>query len=590
MQNPISIIPITPPPPEQHRKREAFWAKEGEKRNRYHLPTELQSRSPIGYRTRVALTKEEADQISFLFSLEAPQSFVKSDPIFENELFDEASLGIVSSRQSTNFQGHRQYTFGPEKSKEIASILHQLDGREGPVLDHAAYTHIVLNRPYRTPFTLLLTFIGHKPLTSLATVPVRGWKKRYRFEDDIPTIGYLPHLHMGILADGLERAVVLASSGKRQANSFMGPFCSQNRIDTNRSLIQQLEKLIDLSPKEYNQGWRIRMVTQVGQLETPHPISTTLCRKVAANLLAFRSERIMPGVNAEKKAPEGYQKKQNMNVSDEFIFQAGRAAYNAFVRWTGCSRERSKDLLLLDRIDNMQEVGNQKLEKINRENNQITDYIIRDIPKWADIPTGKQLSKNAERGRKAFALTGQRIYIAGLDRAEVERENIDWFQAIQAVGAVSARSALYCELTGCVALPNTCDLLAGICIMAGPVNQNDIGKQFYDVPDLLKDAHPDKDPTSLLVWTLKAKTITDPLGNEEQLLNPKRKGALVDLRPGVDEICFVEQEGSIAPMRSGGSQERAFADLNNFATSVDGEDIPGNRGEKWPGGNPAIWT
>jgi hypothetical protein len=33
------------------------------------------------------------------------------------------------------------------------------------------------------------------------------------------------------------------------------------------------------------------------------------------------------------------------------------------------------------------------------------------------------------------------------------------------------------------------------------------------------------------VWTVKAKTVADPIGNEEQLMNPAQKGALVDLRP-----------------------------------------------------------
>ena len=460
--------------------------------------------------------------------------------------------------------------------------MRQLQGCEGPVLDGSAYTHIVLNRPYRTPFTLLLTFVGHKPISSLATVPLRSWKKRYEYIDDIPTIGYLPHLHLGILAEGIERAVVLASECKRQANIFMGPFCSQDRINVNRGIINKLEALVGLSAADRSLGWRVRMVAQVGQVEKPLSISPATCRKIAANALAFRSERVMPGFNAENKAPEGYQKKQDISFSEEFVFQAGRAAYNAFVRWTGVERERSKELLLFDRIDSLSEGGAQKLERISKELNTITDYIVRDIPTWADLPTGFALSKNAERGRKAFALTGQRIYIAGLDRKEVEVEGLDWFQTIQAVGAVTARAAFYSELAGCIKLPDTCDLLSGICLMAGPVNQNDIGKQFYGYPDLLKEAHPDRDPTSLIVWTLKGKTIADPLGNEEQLLNPERKGALVDLRPSPSEICFVEQKGALLPLRSEGNSERAYGDQLNFACSADGTEIPGNKGSASP--------
>jgi hypothetical protein len=121
--------------------------------------------------------------------------------------------------------------------------------------------------------------------------------------------------------------------------------------------------------------------------------------------------------------------------------------------------------------------------------------------------------------------------------------------------------------------------------MAGPVNQNDVGKQFYGVPDLLSTRYPVGDPTSLLVWTFKAKTVADPLGNEEQLLNKNRKGALVDLRPGPHEVIRVRQNGSLVPFRGGEtpSSERAFADQGNFVTAPNGSDIPGNPGKSWQG-------
>ena len=96
----------------------------------------------------------------------------------------------------------------------------------------------------------------------------------------------------------------------------------------------------------------------------------------------------------------------------------------------------------------------------------------------------------------------------------------------------------------------------------GPVNQNDIGKQFYGFKDLLCGAHPDKTPTSMIVWTLKAKTIADPLGNEEQLLNPRRKGALVDLRPAPHDVVSIHDGTRIRPFRKEQgrtSEERAFA-------------------------------
>ena len=122
--------------------------------------------------------------------------------------------------------------------------------------------------------------------------------------------------------------------------------------------------------------------------------------------------------------------------------------------------------------------------------------------------------------------------------------------------------------------------------MAGPVNQNDIGKEYYGRADLLANAHPDADPTSLLVWTLKAKTVADPVGNEEQLLNPARKGALVDLRAAPHELCVLETKpGDRVPLRCQDgqtNQERAYGDQDNFVRSSDGTDIPGNPGSPWP--------
>ena len=156
--------------------------------------------------------------------------------------------------------------------------------------------------------------------------------------------------------------------------------------------------------------------------------------------------------------------------------------------------------------------------------------------------------------------------------------------AVCAVGAASARSSLFVELMGTYNLPDDCDLLAGTCIMAGPVNQNDIGKQFYGYKDLLADNYGDLDPTSLLVWTLKAKTIADPTGNEEQLLNAARKGALVDLRAGPHEVVKISTKGNLEPMRSFEgklNQERAFFEQGNFVTDPSGKEIPGNRGKPW---------
>ena len=145
---------------------------------------------------------------------------------------------------------------------------------------------------------------------------------------------------------------------------------------------------------------------------------------------------------------------------------------------------------------------------------------------------------------------------------------------------------------GVVDLPDDCDLLAGICMMAGPVNQDDIGKTHYGMDDMLAETHPDRDPTALLVWTLKAKTVADPIGNEEQLLNVARKGALVDLRMGPHEAVSLRIGGAITPFRGARSEvsrERAYADRDNFVTDPEGREIPGNRGSVWPGRQEVVW-
>jgi hypothetical protein len=590
---PLELVLVEPPPVEQRACRNARFALPGERRTRYSLPTALESGSPVGYRTRVGLTADEGRAALRLLSLTAPTGFAAPEPVPESELFEEAALGVLTSRQSTNYRGHRQVSFGPEDSKGIAELLRGMSGidgpGEGPVLDNAAYTHVILSRPYRTPFTLLLTFVGHKPIRSLLSVPRRVFDKRLRGANDIPTIGYLQLLHLGILADTLERAVVIASQGRRRAQIVQAPFCGEHR-KRNAEVIARLGRMCKLGSEDRRDGWEVAMVVQVGaalpeervELDLPE-----LWRKLGANLLAFRSERIQPGVNFEDKSPPPFRERQAMDVSEEFTVQAGRAAYNAFARWTGFDRERAKELLLLDRIDVLTDGGKERLRKIREKLESITDRVVAEIPKWADLPLAKALSRNAERGRKAFALAGQRIYLAGLSRREVEAAGLDWDLAVRAVGAAACRGSLYAELMGVVELPEGCDLLAGVCMMAGPVNQDDIGKTHYGMPDLLTD-NPElakRDPTSLLVWTFKAKTVADPIGNEEQLLNAGRKGALVDLRGAPHELVAVAKDGHIEPMRSRAgkhNRERAYADVDNFVRDEQGIDIPGNRGEPWP--------
>ena len=260
------------------------------------------------------------------------------------------------------------------------------------------------------------------------------------------------------------------------------------------------------------------------------------------------------------------------------------------------SGNQPKILLLLERVDVLTPGGKERLRDIRREQNEITDRLIARMPLWADLPLGRLLSKNANRGRKAFALAGQRIYIGGLTRDHCQQAEIEWNHAITAFGASAARSALACELSGLIELPEDCDLLSGMCLMAGPVNQNDIGKQFFGYPDLLAKEWPDRNPTALLLWTLKAKTVADPIGNEEQLMSQERKGALVDLRCGPHEVIGLRRGNQIEPMRykdGKTNQERAFADQGNFVTTPSGaifQAIEGSPGPligraKWCGPN-----
>jgi hypothetical protein len=585
MQKPVDLVPIVPPPLDQRVGRDARFAAEGTRRDRYSLPEQLQSGNPIGYRTRPSLAEPEAEAAARLLSLEPPTGFVSGPAPTESELFHEAALGVLSSRQSTNYLGHRQATLGEADSAKLAGLLRQLNGHEGPVLDGAQYNHVAFTRPYRTPFTFLLTFIGHASFSSLLTVPLRAWNKRFHHADDIPTIGYLQHLHVGIWADASERAAVLASCGRRQANVLMRAFSGAAAQQRGAAVMREIEALAGLSAAEHAAGWRIAFVSQVGTTSEPFPVEADTCRRLGATLLSLRSERIQPGVNAEEKAPASYRSRQDMDVPDRLTEMAGRAAYNAFCRWTGVDRETAKRLLLLERVDVLTTGGKERLRGVRKDLEDITDRVVEGIPLWADLPTFRALRKNAMRGKKAFALAGQRIYVGGLSQPEIAAAGLDFTHAVRAFGAASARSALVCELSGCINIPEGCDLLAGICLMAGPVNQNDIGKQFYGYKDLLADAFAGREPTSLLVWTLKAKTVADPIGNEEQLLNASRKGALVDLRPAPHDVAWFQVGGKRKPMRQRDERknaERAFADVDNFVREAGGAEIEGNRGSSWP--------
>ncbi len=490
--------------------------------------------------------------------------------------------------------GHKEVCLGPHDLPQLEAVLSRLQHRDAEVLSGGSHAHVVFCRPYRTPFTGLLTFIGHRPIRSLATVAQRAFRKWQYHEDDIPTIGYLTELHVGILAHAMERASVIASAGSRRAQVHLRPF-SGAALAANEAELAPLYELCGVTAKERRQGWRVALVAQVGTVREDERVGMApeQARRIGAALLALRSERIQPGVNQEDKAPGPYQVRQDMDVPEELTVMCGRAGYNAMEHWTGLDRDRAKELLLLERVDVLSPGGKRRLREIRGQLGAITDRVVATLPKWADWPTGKQLSKNAARGKKAFSLAGQRIYLVGADRRDLERAGVDWTLAVRAIGAACARGALVAEIMGTTDIPEGCDLLAGICLMAGPVNQNDVGKQFYGYRDLLADAFPDNDPTSLLVWTLKAKTVADPIGNEEQLLNAARKGALVDLGCAPHEAVAVRRDDVVVPFRQEGdrtSEERAFGDLGNFVTDATGRGIAGNPGTPWPGRDRPGWV
>ena len=65
---PVTLVPVKPPEAEFQVRRSARWPVEGEKPNRYHLPRRVRRRS-VGYRVRVSLTADEAQQAQALLSL-----------------------------------------------------------------------------------------------------------------------------------------------------------------------------------------------------------------------------------------------------------------------------------------------------------------------------------------------------------------------------------------------------------------------------------------------------------------------------------------------------------------------------------------
>jgi len=428
---PLELIPIPPPPSSQRWRRGAAFAAPGERRSRYSLPESLHSSSPVGFRTRVSLTADEARTLLSLSTLPRPTRFVRAGDIVEQRLFEEASLGILIARQSTNFRGFKDVVVGGDDAARVAALLRRIGHSEAPVLDDASHVHVVLSRPYRTPFTMLLTFVGHAPVASLATVPLRALQKRFAHKDDIPTIGYLQDLHLGILGDVIERGVVIASRGRARAQVHLAPCVAKSRDAA--AALAELEALCGLSPADQRAGWHIGIVAQVGDVDDGARValSEAAATRLGAALVSLRSERIQPGVNNEEAAPEPYRERQDMDVPDELTVQCGRALYNAFAHFSGVGREDAKQLVLIERVDVLTPGGKERLRGIRKDLERVAEQVIANLPLWADLPLGRALSKNTARGKKAFALAGQRIYIGGLSRAEVTAKGLSFDHGVR---------------------------------------------------------------------------------------------------------------------------------------------------------------
>ena len=580
---PLVFVPIAPPPEAERVERGAVFAAANGRRTRHSLPSSLSSPSPLGFRTRISLSTNEAKLLLTLAAREPPTAFLPPSPVREQRLFEETALSTLIARQSTNFRGWRTVVVGGADAARAAALLRRMGTGPVPVLDGASHVHLVWSRPYRTPFTMLLTFVGHKPVRSLLGVPWRALNKRFGHVDDIPTIGFLQQLHLGVLAEAFDRAAVIASRGRARAQVHLAPLTPTTRDGA--VALAELEQLSGLTAADKRAGWRLGLAAQIGDVSAAVELDEATSQRLGAALLALRSERVQPGVGVDDSAPAPYQHRQTMDVSDALTDQCGRALYHAFALFSGLSRTAARELLLIERVDVLTPEGKTRLRAIRSQLEAISDRLIAGLPLWADLLLGRALSKNAARGKKAFALAGQRIYIGGLSQPEVQRHGLSFDHAVRAFGAAAARAAFVAEVSGTTDIPPGCDLLGGVCLMAGPVNQNDVGKSFFGYRDLLADAFAGRDPTSLLVWTLKAKTVADPIGNEEQLLNAARKGMLVDLRPGPHEVVFVKTDAGLQALRQRDgrtNQERAFYAAGNFVVDPSGREIPGNRGTPWP--------
>src|SRR5688572_25837369 len=100
----LDVVEIPPPPEGERVSRQAELAKDTERPSRYHLPRQLFSCSPVGYRRRLSMTAAEVDAALVLLALPRPPAFVRGPIVSEQALFEETSLGVLTSRQSSNFR------------------------------------------------------------------------------------------------------------------------------------------------------------------------------------------------------------------------------------------------------------------------------------------------------------------------------------------------------------------------------------------------------------------------------------------------------------------------------------------------------
>lgn len=69
---PLKAIVVQPPSAAQRFQRMADFADPDQKKSRYNLPSSLKSSSPIGYRHRISMSKEEVESILPMLSLTPP--------------------------------------------------------------------------------------------------------------------------------------------------------------------------------------------------------------------------------------------------------------------------------------------------------------------------------------------------------------------------------------------------------------------------------------------------------------------------------------------------------------------------------------